>query len=240
MSIKLGPKVVEALLIVASILLAFAIDAWWDERKDRRQELKILASLKTEFEANLEQLDRVIDTHNTFRGRVEDMERLSEEQVRDLPQKAHSEYVFALCLPFSFNAVLGTTETLVGAGRLELIEDLSLRVAITGFLKSYEDTFEDIEYVAENHKMLWPVEVRLGGPWTDPAVEVGIDGEVVKSLDFTPLPTAEDVLRIRGDREFMGLVKRCHINVGYYLTELEPMRGQVEEILELIEASIGS
>jgi len=29
--------VLEATAIVASILLAFAIDAWWDERQDRKE-----------------------------------------------------------------------------------------------------------------------------------------------------------------------------------------------------------
>ena len=35
----------ESLLIVISILVAFAIDAWWDERNDRKVEHRILASL---------------------------------------------------------------------------------------------------------------------------------------------------------------------------------------------------
>ena len=40
---------VEAAAIVASILLAFAIDAWWAEQQDRRAESEILSRLHTEF-----------------------------------------------------------------------------------------------------------------------------------------------------------------------------------------------
>ena len=35
--------------IVASILLAFAIDAWWDEREIRIEEQQVLHSLHDEF-----------------------------------------------------------------------------------------------------------------------------------------------------------------------------------------------
>lgn len=35
----------EGVVIVASILLAFAIDAWWDERKERVEEREILAEI---------------------------------------------------------------------------------------------------------------------------------------------------------------------------------------------------
>ncbi len=40
---------VEAAAIVASILLAFAIDAWWAEQQDRRAESEILSRLHKEF-----------------------------------------------------------------------------------------------------------------------------------------------------------------------------------------------
>jgi hypothetical protein len=40
----------ESIAIVLSILLAFAIDAGWDERQDRRAEEEILRALSVEFE----------------------------------------------------------------------------------------------------------------------------------------------------------------------------------------------
>ena len=40
---------VEAAAIVVSILLAFAIDAWWDDRQERIEEREVLLGLKSEF-----------------------------------------------------------------------------------------------------------------------------------------------------------------------------------------------
>ncbi len=48
---------IEAAAVVASILLAFAIDAWWEDRADSIEETEILTALKREFEANLVTLE---------------------------------------------------------------------------------------------------------------------------------------------------------------------------------------
>ena len=42
----------EGFVIVASILLAFAIDAAWDERQERAQERRLLEALEGEFAAH--------------------------------------------------------------------------------------------------------------------------------------------------------------------------------------------
>lgn len=54
---------VEGAAIVMSILLAFAIDAWWDNRHERVEEQRILESLKAEFLANAELIPTYIERH---------------------------------------------------------------------------------------------------------------------------------------------------------------------------------
>ena len=44
--------VVEGLVIVASILLAFGIDAWWGERQAGLDEKESIAQLTTDFRAD--------------------------------------------------------------------------------------------------------------------------------------------------------------------------------------------
>lgn len=53
----------EGVLIVVSILVAFAIDAWWDERRDRVEERRVLESLKTEFLTNANNIPWYIERH---------------------------------------------------------------------------------------------------------------------------------------------------------------------------------
>ena len=54
---------VEGAAIVVSILLAFSIDAWWDNRQERIEEHRILESLKVEFLTNAENIPRYIAGH---------------------------------------------------------------------------------------------------------------------------------------------------------------------------------
>lgn len=58
----------EALAIVLSILLAFAIDAWWQERAEYREETSALRALRDEFEANREVLARFIAFHSDLQS----------------------------------------------------------------------------------------------------------------------------------------------------------------------------
>ena len=55
----------EGAAIVVSILLAFSIEAWWDNYKDRSEEQGILLSLKSEFEQNLAFIETEISYRNT-------------------------------------------------------------------------------------------------------------------------------------------------------------------------------
>ena len=50
----------EGIAIVVSILLAFWIQAWWEGRQDNVEEQRILVVLKSEFEQNLEIIEREI------------------------------------------------------------------------------------------------------------------------------------------------------------------------------------
>ena len=54
----------EGAAIVISILLAFAIEAWWDDRKDRIKEEELLVSLAAEIQGNLVGLQRELSYRN--------------------------------------------------------------------------------------------------------------------------------------------------------------------------------
>jgi len=48
--------ILEGIAVLVSIMLAFTIDAWWDDRKEGRKRAELSYSLRMEFEANREQL----------------------------------------------------------------------------------------------------------------------------------------------------------------------------------------
>ncbi len=52
----------EATAIVLSILVAFAIDAGWENLREREEEQHILAALETEMGQNLAELDTILES----------------------------------------------------------------------------------------------------------------------------------------------------------------------------------
>ena len=226
--------IIEGIVIVVSILLAFGIDAMWDEYKERKAEQEVLASLKIEFEASLRELELVFGYHENARQSMNALFDMSDEEIRELDQQARSQMVMDMCNPWSFYPVLGTTNALLGAGDLDILEDRKLREALTSYLTIVEDSIEDIEYVGHDAERLWAAEIEVGGPWIDRSTEVGIAGHVIMAPDFISKPTADDLLRIRENKLLRGIIARCHINIGYYGAELQRLRDGANRVLEQI------
>ena len=76
---------VEAAAIVASILLAFSIDAWWAEQKDRRAESEILSRLHEEFTLNRDGLGAMGTQNRVQVANVEMFKLLEANRGRDEP-----------------------------------------------------------------------------------------------------------------------------------------------------------
>lgn len=51
------------------------------------------------------------------------------------------------------------------------------------------------------------------------------------------MQTAQDLLKVRGDRELIGLIGLYHLNVGYYLVELQRIGDHIAIVLRLIAES---
>ena len=60
----------EGAAIVVSILLAFSIEAWWEDFRDREEEQGVLLGLKSEFEQNLSLIDIELSYRNAVIGSI--------------------------------------------------------------------------------------------------------------------------------------------------------------------------
>ena len=237
-----GPRALrllaEGAVIVFSILVAFAIDAGWAERQLRIEEAEALAALEAEFTANVEQVDAVIEIHARALEFLRMLVELPEDRVRALAQETVSGIMLATANPTPFDPVLGTTTSLVQAGKLGVLRDARLREELSTFENFVTDAEDDAELLWAWAPNVWRSMIPYGAPWSDPATEIGTAG-AVEGLDFFPRATAEDLLRVRADQEVMGLVKLYHWNAGYYLVELRRIRTQMSIVLELIGESRG-
>ena len=230
---------IEAAAIVASILLAFAIDAWWDERQERLEEQEVLSALIAEFQLNRAEAVEVIETHELGRQRVAALAQLTVAEVGVLRSVEAEEILVAMANPRTFGPIRGTIDSLIGAGRLSIIQDRELRKSLTSFINLSEDAEEDAAYLTEWAVVIWKALIRHGGPWRADNDELfGKEGFELGDFAFVPKITAEDLSRIRRDSELMGLILTNQLNAAHYISEIRHVAAKIDETLLLLKAQL--
>lgn len=127
---------VEGTAIVLSILLAFAIDAWWDGRKDRLEEKEILVGLEVEF---VDLRSRLDEWAGFNRAGAQFVDRYLSDAVTEMSLR-EIETVFTYV---SLTNVLdqgGALDALLASGRLEKVGDRNIRA----LLLKWPDWLDDI------------------------------------------------------------------------------------------------
>lgn len=137
----------EAVAIVLSILLAFAIDAWWDERSDRLEEQRVLQQLTEEFEAVSTQLERYVAMDRRTLRNVSRIDSLMQTALADgrTAITVRDSTLRWLVTQGTFRPTLPTLDGLRTSGRLTLIQDEELVTALSAWPGQLEDAVEHQE-----------------------------------------------------------------------------------------------
>lgn len=142
---------VEAMAIVASILLAFAIDAWWDARSDRSAERAALDRLLTEYDQNLALLAVDKNVHQKALTATGQLLAMVGPNRRFRGDTAEIGKILVACLTNpTFNPRLGATNSLIASGDLRLIGDAHLQAMLSQWPGSAGDLLEWQE-IERNH-----------------------------------------------------------------------------------------
>ena len=137
----------ESAAIVGSILLAFAIDAWWDSRIDDKNERQLLGALISEFEETLLELRNRHVTVISREQAADTLRKLDEQSIRQLA----SEELITLFLQASSqnraDPPTGVLNSAISSGKISLIQNQELATLLAGWegrLMDMRNTEEDI------------------------------------------------------------------------------------------------
>jgi len=133
---------VEAGAIVASILLAFAIDAWWDGVQERAEEREILSSLCAEFEVNQKVLARTAGIHRRILGAMQEIVSASEMDISVHDESLDSLFSQAGGTPH-YNPAMGALAATISSGRIDLVRNIELRNRLAGWNAVVSDLILD-------------------------------------------------------------------------------------------------
>lgn len=230
---KLGPFALEAILIVGSILLAFAIDAAWDSREESSREQELLQALKVDFEHNRELLAEARRAHENYRRAAVDFLALSRPGTDiDPSATVPGGVMFGLVSWFTYDPALGSLDSAISSGQIALIESRPLRTALAGWMDSVED-LKELEIVDRGHAHRF--------------TQVAFEYVPFRTLSQPVIPEGDARRPSTAKGDYAGLlVSLMAENVAanrvaeitFILQDIDRVEDELERILDLIDAEL--
>ena len=232
-----GRLVAEGLVIVASILLAFALDTWWDAKTERGEERAALESLREEFVGARDQLAFYLAAHQRIAGAASGLSELAGialaagEPAVSVPDTA----LALVYIPPTFNPMLGTLDGLLASGRLGLIRDPELRRSLAAWegrlREGTEEEDKAVDFVF--HQMDPVLRSRVDVSRALGLVDAVFDGTL------TPAGAARES-RLPVDTEVAGIFAFRRQIEEHGIDDLEDVLTEIDRILALLETSLGT
>jgi hypothetical protein len=209
---------VEGVVIVGSILLAFGIDAAWDSREEGVQSRALLEALSEDFEAARNRFDQWKTSHAYA---FESAERLltyaEDDRIREA-DRAQVDTLFSRLFYSmdTFNPPMGTVETILSSGRLDLFEDRVLVRELTRWTSALA-RYQVFQTAGSDHFF------RTLYPFLAEAVDLqDLDIAVPWEVPWAHDPTA--AVDLLANQEFRSLMYMHYVllrNVGFQIPEVD-------------------
>lgn len=230
---------VEAAAIVGSILLAFAIDAWWEDRNEEMLERRLLGALLVEFEQNRDLLQQ---TQLLYEQRYMEALRILEylqNGAADLGQTELEDSFSGLLVAGTYHLELGAHDGLLGSGELSLIRSEELRnrlAAWPSYVKEWSEEQESTFSFVHNKIV----------PYLSSSIRIR---NVARK--FSPFPDGESpplvpagandaaaMIEISKSVEFDNLVYQRAQGLWYAMRDGETLLAQTTAIADLIRKNL--
>lgn len=224
----------EATAIVLSILLAFAIDAWWEDRIDRHSEQLLLQRLQADF-LDIESTLQFIESEHrdTSAGCIALM---SIEEGQPVP--ATDAYDRAIALVFltsrTFNPGSGSMAAFLGGGGAKLVDNPTLANLLLAWPGLVEELQEEDGFLQQGLADRWIpfLKSRVSiGPYLAvyPETNVALPDAVAR-----PQQRASLIV----DIEFVNHVLDRYKLQQIALRDIQPVHAAAVDILRLLEDEI--
>jgi len=211
----------EAVLIVGSILLAFSIDAMWDELGRRQEEREAYRALVQDFQAASGLLEEVRQVHASVRSASQAILGLTGPGAVPPPGDSLDVLLGTIGRIANFAPPLGALEAMLGSGDLRLVKNTELRASLASFPSQLAEMNRTQGYGADQ-----------------------VFGQLVPFLDRS-IPRVADT-RFVGDEqallqsfEFENLVRGRALNQERALAAAERMSAHINAILQMLRAELG-
>ena len=233
---SLGRTLAEVIAIVGSILAAFAIDAWWDEVRERDLEAEQLSRLHAEFSNNL----RLMDSRyfrSLRREALGDVLDLAEAQDAALPAEIDIPVLLLMRIlnAATFEVESPVLDGLIRSGGLEIVEDREVVTALASWDRGVRNYMELAQRARRNSDtLLFPALAARG------SISALVEREsstYAREQFLNGEPDPDHVVQIRVDEELLGLLALGYNDSRVTEFTLSMMQNYGQDVLAAIEAT---
>ena len=228
-NIQWGRTAAEAVAIVFSILLAFWIDTWWEDRREAQYEVVYLYEMQEDFELNKSALEFMTVRLEKILRSTLILQEQSALISPGLPVAELNVNFRSIAQMTAFTPVDRTYVNLTGSGDLKLIQSRALK----NELAEYYAAAKIIALVQNTHEMEL---VHIYEPY------------IIENLDFTavalgrvddfPLPPPVDearILNVLATRQFRNIAVQKWVISTDLMEQARQMLERTNNVLKLLE-----
>ena len=137
-----GRLAFELFVVVAGILIAFSLDAWWDRSSARESELAELAAVRSEVSDGIEVLRRFLEIQTRYGQRLD--QAVAQLGANMGSTVALSDSTLQALLAWrTVDVPTSALDALIASGRLGLIGNAEVRAALAAQPANLADLYED-------------------------------------------------------------------------------------------------
>ena len=232
---------VEAAPIVGSILLAFAIDAWWEDSQSEQQEAQILEALLEDLVTKRDRLESQRTRISKIRASANSLLQASAEGNDSLDSGSIDILIGDICVinqPASWSFPL--LRSIVEGGQLVVISNIELRTMLVDWHESFalvqaavarDLAFYDVHLIPFlNANVSMPQILNASRQKLGLSYKFDQEFSLKVKTDHTDLLTS---------KEFQGLVSRRSILLNDILLRISPdFGGDLDTFIEVIRAEL--
>jgi len=209
-------------VVVGSILLAFAIDAGWDRRQSGIEEREILGGLEAELVEGLGVVEESRQATVEARGRLEYFLSATPSEITVDSSWSADEVYGPFTRQWHVPPPTGFLDATTGSAKLAVIGDASLRAELALLRARHDHVKQMVELIgtmdAEAAALLGEFE---GVSRAAVAPQLGVDRATLVAM--------------RGEARVMGAATAKYNFLGGYLNILDRLRATMESTLELVK-----
>lgn len=201
----------EAAVIIFSILVAFSLDAWWEDAKIDRDVDEILRAVELEMSGNLESLGKTMNHHAAIAAATVTMR---EEALNGVFTPGTVNAAVVEVEIFEPNS--GAMDTLIAAGLLGEVDDSELRLQLGSYAALLQDLNEQEVRAAELRNAARRRVASLGYRIWDPTDQSKVRDDI-ETLNLLAMRSVEENNSIESAQTLQEHIRKILLRLGEIL-----------------------